>query len=187
VFFSDDYASEFRDIFKNHSLPGDPTVYVCAQDRIDAGAGETERLLVLANAPAHGDERELTPEELDRCETNVFNQLRRSGLEITQASMMRTTPADFSKLFPATGGALYGRATHGWAASFRRPGSRTRIPGLYLAGGGVHPGAGIPMAALSGQLAAQSVLSDRASISRSSQAAMPGGISTRSATTNSRV
>ena len=32
---------------------------------------------------------------------------------------------------------------------------RTTLPGLFLAGGSVHPGPGVPMAALSGQLAAE--------------------------------
>jgi 1-hydroxycarotenoid 3,4-desaturase len=187
IFFSDDYASEFDAILKNGTLPNDPTVYVCAQDRNDtAGDPENERMLVLANAPALGDTRDFTTGELDKCETNVFNRLRRCGLDITQATMSRTTPADFNRLFPATGGALYGSATHGWAASFSRPGSQTKIPGLYLAGGGVHPGAGIPMAALSGQQAAQSALSDRGSIFRSRRAATPGGTSTRSVTTSNR-
>ena len=78
-----------------------------------------------------------------------------------------TTPADFNRLFPATGGALYGRSSHGWTASFQRPGARTRIPGLYLAGGSTHPGPGVPMAALSGRSAAASLLADLASISQS--------------------
>ncbi len=94
-----------------------------------------------------------------------------------------TTPQDFDRLFPATGGALYGRASHGWKASFRRPGSATAIPGLYLAGGSTHPGAGVPMAALSGRLAAQRLISDRASMRRFRRGAIFGGISTVSAPT----
>ena len=39
-------------------------------------------------------------------------------------------------------------------ASFERSGARSRLPGLYLAGGSVHPGPGVPMAAMSGRLAA---------------------------------
>ncbi|MFM7784579.1 MAG: hypothetical protein ACKPE6_08060, partial [Gammaproteobacteria bacterium] len=51
-------------------------------------------------------------------------------------------------------------ASHGWQSSFTRPASRSRIPGLYLAGGGVHPGPGVPMVALSGRLAAAAVAED---------------------------
>lgn len=185
VFFSDDYRAEFAAL-ENGALPADPTIYVCAQDRNDSGAVQAqERLFFLANAPAQGDTHPLTEAELNACETAMINRLRRCGLELTKQSWTRTTPTDFNALFPATGGALYGRATKGWAASFQRPGSRTNIPGLYLAGGGVHPGAGLPMAAISGQLAAQSVLADRASTPRYRQAVTPGGMSTRSVTTSS--
>jgi 1-hydroxycarotenoid 3,4-desaturase len=45
-------------------------------------------------------------------------------------------------------------------ASFERSGSRSKVRGLYLAGGSVHPGPGIPMATLSGRLAAAAVLQD---------------------------
>ena len=47
-----------------------------------------------------------------------------------------------------------------WRASLARPDVRTRLPGLYLAGGEVHPGAGVPMATLSGRLAAATALAD---------------------------
>jgi 1-hydroxycarotenoid 3,4-desaturase len=45
-------------------------------------------------------------------------------------------------------------------ATFKRAGARSRLPGLYLAGGTVHPGPGIPMAAMSGRLAAARLLED---------------------------
>jgi len=38
---------------------------------------------------------------------------------------------------------------------------RSVVPGLYLAGGSVHPGAGLPMAALSGRTAALALLADQ--------------------------
>jgi len=171
VFFSHDYAAEFKDIFTRGCLPHDPTVYVCAQDRADSDSappggpdsGGAERLLCLVNAPPNGDTRPLSPEEIASCEERTFQMLARCGLRIQPgtAQQVRTTPSDFERLFPATGGALYGQAAHGWRASFTRPGSQSRIPGLLLAGGSTHPGPGVPMAALSGTLAAQAFLAQR--------------------------
>jgi 1-hydroxycarotenoid 3,4-desaturase len=183
VFFSRDYAAEFRQIFREARLPEEPTVYVCAQDRGDdfTAPAAPERLLCLVNAPAGGDAPDFDEEACDRCEALTFRHLERLGLTVerTNDKVVRTTPRDFHRLFPGTGGAIYGRASHGWRASFLRPGARTSLPGLYLAGGSTHPGPGVPMAALSGRLAAASVVADLASTWKSSRMAMPGGISTR--------
>ena len=185
VFFSGDYAAEFADLAAGR-VPAEPTIYVCAQDRDDQGRpdrgaqGAPERIFALINAPADGDRRSMDQQELSGCETRVFDHLRRCGLELTPAgSSVATTPRDFEAMFPGTGGALYGQAMHGWAAAFRRPGARSRTPGLYLAGGSVHPGAGVPMAALSGRLAARRLMRDRASMSPYPRAAIAGGMSTR--------
>ena len=199
VFFSNAYEAEFDAIFKGGRVPASPTVYVCAQDRDDHGLapatlGRPERLLCLINAPALGDAAPMPPKETDRCEAAMRQTLARCGLQSERAPQrtVLTTPSDFERLFPATGGALYGRASHGWAASFTRPGSRSKLPGLYLAGGSTHPGPGVPMAALSGRLAAASLIADRArapstpppsarppSTPPLETAATPGGTSTR--------
>jgi 1-hydroxycarotenoid 3,4-desaturase len=174
VFFSGDYASEFGEL--KIGYPRDPTVYICAQDRDDPVEGE-ERLLVLVNSPANGDG---APVPHAGVEHAMRTRLEACGLAIDwqQDKTIVTTPSGFGSLFPATGGALYGRASHGWMASFRRPGAATSLPGLYLAGGSVHPGPGVPMAALSGRLAAESLMASRASTPWSRRAAIAGGTST---------
>jgi 1-hydroxycarotenoid 3,4-desaturase len=168
VFFSRNYMAEFDSLFRHRRLPDEPTVYVCAQDRGESGVqpdGSPERLLLLVNAPPIGDRHAFSTKEIDACATHVFSLLQRCGLTVhrrTEATVV-TTPANFETMFPATGGALYGQAVHGPMAAFRRPGARSAIANLYLAGGSVHPGPGVPMAVLSGRLAAASLLQDLAS------------------------
>jgi 1-hydroxycarotenoid 3,4-desaturase len=174
VFFSRDYGQEFREL--TNGYPSEPTVYVCAQDR-EGHKGGPERMLILVNSPANGDH---APENHAGVEAAMRRKLAQCGLAVgwDGASTIITDPARFGALFPATGGALYGRASHGWMASFQRPGAATAVPGLFLAGGSVHPGPGVPMAALSGRLSAESLLASRASMPRFRPVATVGGIST---------
>ncbi|HEU0045631.1 1-hydroxycarotenoid 3,4-desaturase CrtD [Sphingomonas sp.] len=192
VIFSDDYRAEF-DALAAGRLAQAPSVYLCAQDR-DAtddppAPPGPERLQIIVNAPANGDGAPLSSAEIDRCTQAMLHSVSRAGLSLDLGDSAKlTTPSDFAAMFPSTGGALYGPASHGWAASFRRQGSRTAIPGLYCASGSTHPGAGVPMAALSARLAVACLLADcrrwdRASTSWFSRTAMPGGISTRAAMT----
>jgi 1-hydroxycarotenoid 3,4-desaturase len=198
VFFrAGDYAEEFRAIFDRRTVCAEPSVYVCAQDRgpgMPAPDGP-ERLHVHVNAPADGDLAAMSPQEIERCRIATQCLMARCGLtlELTPANSVLTDPTGFEALFPATGGALFGRATHGAFGTFRRPGARTRVPGLYAAGGSAHPGPGVPMAAMSGRLAAAALLADLQARPRASTppdstrparpAATSGGMSTGSATT----
>ncbi len=163
VFFSDDSQSEFDALFAQGKLPADPTVYVCAQDHVEGrepDPAHRQRLFCLINAPATADQpNALSDADIERAQTTTFAKLARCGLHLN-GDGVRTTPADFNRLFPATGGALYGQASHGWRSAFERPGARSKIEGLYLAGGSAHPGPGVPMAALSGRQAVASVLAD---------------------------
>jgi 1-hydroxycarotenoid 3,4-desaturase len=162
VFFAEDYRAEFDAIFRRRDITLAPTVYLCAQDRGEASAhraGEPERLLALINAPADGDTAPHDKAALRDLAARAFALMEACGLRI-EGESVATTPAGFHALFPGTGGALYGRVNHGTMGSFARPGAASRMRGLYLAGGSAHPGAGIPMATMSGRLAAGRLLAD---------------------------
>jgi 1-hydroxycarotenoid 3,4-desaturase len=168
VFFAADYPREFSQIFAQRDITERPTVYLCAQDRGPEGEGTDggrtdgrERFLMLINAPADGDQRAL-PADPETLRTRATALLADCGLALEDSgdSAIATAPQDFAGLFPGSGGALYGRASHGMFASFARPGARSRVSGLYLAGGSVHPGPGVPMAAMSGRLAARALLAE---------------------------
>ena len=180
VFFSDDYAAEFTALDADRRVPYAPTSYVCAFDRGDVPReSDDERMLIVVNAPATGDDPSAwRSEERERCERNLASTMNRCGLELTIRASVQTTPVEFCRLFPGTGGALYGPSAHGPFSSLKRQGSRTRVRGLYLAGGSVHPGPGVPMAALSGRLAAESLKEDLASTARSRRVATSGSTST---------
>lgn len=174
VFFSEHYEDEFTAIFDHDSVPRHPTVYICAP-----GSGEERSLFCLINAPANGDKRTYFEEEITTCYTRMTETLGKCGLSLSPnpQTVSVSTPTEYAKRFPATGGALYGPASHGWQAAFKRQGVRSRKRGLYLAGGSMHPGPGLPMAALSGRAAAHALLSDLDLITPQTLAAMRGGIS----------
>ncbi|MDB4941245.1 MAG: crtD, partial [Labilithrix sp.] len=180
VFFGADYPAEHRQLFDERRLPSDPTVYVCAQDRAAQGAAPPgdERLFVIVNAPATGDGAPLAPDEVERCEAAMFSRLSRAGLSLSVVEVARATPSTFEAMAPGTGGAIYGEASHGAFSALSRPGCRTRLPGLLLASGSVHPGPGVPMAALSGRTAAGAVREYLGSTSPSRTAVTAGSIST---------
>ena len=190
VAFGPDYRGEFDALFSERRMPHDPTIYLCAPEedrRGEAGDPSLQRLLIVMNAPADGgpgagapDRPQDETEEGDvaLCKETAMATLDRCGIELAIEAERATMPSDFAALFPGTQGALYGRASHGWTASFQRPPIRTRIKGLYLAGGSVHPGAGVPMASLSGKIAAASLLTDFGFASRSRRVATSGGTST---------
>jgi 1-hydroxycarotenoid 3,4-desaturase len=179
VFFGHDPAAEFAALARN-VMPDDATLYLCAQDHGSAAPDALQRFEIIMNAPPVLRDPE---QEKTQCQKQIFARFRQFGLTFspTPGPDSLTTPQGFDTLFPASLGSLYGRSPHGLTAAFKRPTVRTAMPGLYLAGGGVHPGAGVPMATLSGQHAAAAILTDLALRSTSRPVAMPGGISTGSA------
>ena len=182
VFFADTATEEFTPLARGE-LPAAPTIYVCAQDRIKSVPAGAERFQFILNAPAVVRPAPDTKET--RCQIHPFARLARFGLELSPmpGPDALTRPLDFADLFPHSAGALYGLSPNGMMATFRRPTARTPVKGLYLSGGGVHPGAGVPMALLSGKHAATAALSDRTSEPMLRPTATPGGISTGSAMT----
>ncbi|MEM6381899.1 MAG: 1-hydroxycarotenoid 3,4-desaturase CrtD [Pseudomonadota bacterium] len=181
VFFGSDYPEEFEATLQRGKFPNDPTVYLCAQDRSAnaqmASITDAERMLMVINAPPHGDTNGTLNEEMIACAERALQRLEACGLTVSvdEAASVQTGPVGFSQLFPGSGGALYGRANHSPFASFKRADNRTAVPGLYLAGGSVHPGPGVPMAALSGRLAAAAYLADRTSTLSRPRAVTVGG------------
>ncbi len=154
VFFSRDYKAEFDAVFGRGAAPEEPTTYVWAP----RGSAGVQALFCLVNAPATATR--FTGEDAARVRGRMIDHLSACGLTLDVKAERAMTPAEFAQDYPGTDGAIYGAPSHGWRATFQRPGVRTKVEGLYLAGGSVHPGPGVPMAALSGMAAATCLMND---------------------------
>ena len=178
VFFARDPDAEFADL-KAGRIPSDPTLYLCAEDRGHLTTpSKLERFEIISNAPATATE---TPrKELEQWHHQIMQTMADMGVTFTPTPTAGTitTPAHFADLFPESLGALYGQTPHGLTAALKRPRATTPIPNLWLAGGGTHPGAGVPMATLSARHAAEAILRGQTSTSTSAPTATPGGTST---------
>lgn len=177
VFFRDTPGPEFAAL-RNGQLVDDPTLYICAMDRGSASrqSNGLERFEIIANAPP----LPAPDAEFETCQTRTFKTLARFGLTFDPVPTARslTTPTGFELLFPASLGSIYGQSPEGLTAAFQRPTAQTPIKGLFLVGGGAHPGAGVPMAILSASHAVETIMTRQTSISPFRPTATRGGTST---------
>ncbi|MGG5886483.1 phytoene desaturase family protein [Falsiroseomonas sp. HC035] len=161
VFHSSDPTAEYAALARGR-MPAAPTVTLWAQGRGVPGPASNASEPLLALVPAPARPRCDAEDDAAGPEAAALATMSRAGVTLTRDATVATTPRDHERAAPGTGGALYGQAVHGWQSIFGRPAARSALPGLYLAGGGTHPGAGLAMAALSGRLAAAAVLGERA-------------------------
>jgi phytoene dehydrogenase-like protein len=95
----------------------------------------------------------------------ILDKLQRTGgledLRERIACEAVLTPEDIHRRYAVLDGAIYGLASHGRFFGAFKPGNRSPdLEGLYMAGGSVHPGPGMPMALMSGWIAADALDSD---------------------------
>jgi phytoene desaturase len=159
IYFSADYRAEFDAIFRRRVPPEDPTVYVCAPSRSDSARAPAggEALFVMVNMPAsRGGER--WPEAGEALAARMRDRIARAGTAIRETELAHETlmtPADIEARYGARLGAIYGPSSNTRLQAFLRPPNRARgIRGLFFAGGGSHPGGGMPLVTLSGRIAA---------------------------------
>ncbi|CUH40458.1 Diapolycopene oxygenase [Jannaschia seosinensis] len=167
--FSRDPKEEFRAIYDEGRPAPDPTAYIAAPARTEAGVAPEggEALYVLVHTPhlrpGH-DWSKMLPEY----RRTILDKLgRAAGMGDIEERIVfeRTlTPQDIHDRYKVLDGAIYGLVSHGRMNGAFKPGNRSRqVRDLYLAGGSAHPGPGMPMALMSGWIAADSLHQDATS------------------------
>jgi diapolycopene oxygenase len=164
--FSQDPKREFEHIYGRGEPAPDPTCYVAAPASTESGVAPPggEALYVLVHTPylrpAH-DWGQMWPAYRARILAKLERCAGMTGLEQRIVYESALTPVDIHERYRVLNGAIYGLASHGRFFGAFKPGNRSRdVCGLYLAGGSAHPGPGMPMALMSGWIAADALCAD---------------------------
>jgi phytoene desaturase len=164
--FSADPHEEFKAIYAEGRPAPDPTCYVCAPAVTEPAVAPDggEALYVLVHTPylrPGQDWKEMLP----AYRRVIIDKLKRTaGLEDIEERIVTErvlTPQDIHERYQVLNGAIYGLASHGRISGTLKPSNRSPdVAGLYLAGGSAHPGPGMPMALMSGWIAADALDKD---------------------------
>jgi phytoene desaturase len=156
IFFSEDYRSEFRHLFRDKTLYHDPTVYVFISSiRVSADAPEGgQNWFVMINAPENvGQDWQRFRNEARK---NILEKLSRMlgiRLEDRIACEEVLDPPGIESRTSSYHGSLYGISSNSRFSAFsRHPNFSRKVGGLYFIGGSVHPGGGIPLCLASAKI-----------------------------------
>lgn len=163
IFFSNNYAAEFKAIFEDKTLYKDPTVYIHISSKDEPGDAPPgcENWFVMINVP--GDTGQDWDALIPKAREWILNKLsNRLGVDV--AALIETEdllePRLIEQKTSSYQGSLYGASSNNrMAAFFRHPNFSNHIQGLYFCGGSVHPGGGIPLCLNSAKIVAQTIKS----------------------------
>ena len=171
VFLADHcYRESFDRIFRDHTLPDEPSFYVCAPTRTDpsfAPAGG-DSLMVLVPVghidqthPQHWQAlqyraRRTVLERLARLDPSLQRLEERIQFEAT------TSPPDYLRELNLVKGSAFGLSHNFMQVGYLRPHNRhPRYRNLYFVGASTHPGTGLPIVLISARLVVERVLAEQ--------------------------
>ena len=165
IYLARDYLTNLEDIERRHVLSSDPSFYVqnaCVTDPTLAPPGMSTLYVLVPVTHQHPQvdwQRARGPYR-----NLILRHLARIGLEDVERRIRfehMVTPADWEARY-----AIYRGATFSLAHNLRqmlhlRPHNRfEELDGVYLVGGGTHPGSGLPVIFESARITARLVLED---------------------------
>jgi phytoene dehydrogenase-like protein len=161
IYFPKDYEREFDQIFKEKTPVDDPTIYICSpKDSTMVPHQNAESWFVLINAPIHDPASGWDWSEGGAAYAEkIIAKLDALGLRVSERLVVKEfrTPLDLQNSAGAPGGAIYGKAMHGASSVFDKAKNESGLEGLYLIGGGSHPGGGLPLVGIGAELVVDAI------------------------------
>jgi phytoene desaturase len=161
ILFSDDYKKEFDHLFSEQFPTDDPTIYINITSKYckeDAPQG-CENWFVMVNVPHNKNESINYETAIRKNIIEKINSILKTDIEkyiITESTL---SPIDIENQTSSYGGSLYGNSSNNkFAAFLRHANYSSSIKNLYLVGGSVHPGGGIPLCLFSAKIASQLIV-----------------------------
>ena len=164
ILFTDNYKKEFDHLFDFKTLYEDPTVYInitSKKEPNDAPKG-SENWFVMINVP--GNYNQDWDTEIPKAKQRIIEKINRvlkTDIEPLIETESILEPRTIESKTSSYLGALYGSSSNNRMSAFlRHPNFSKQVKGLYFCGGSVHPGGGIPLCLLSGQITSDLIEKD---------------------------
>ena len=165
IHIADDYAKNLDEIENQHVLSAEPSFYVqnaCVTDSTLAPRGHSA-LYVLAPV-THQHPNVDWSRERPRFRKRLLDQIRKAGYDLDPARIRYErviTPADWDTRYEIYRGATFNLAHTLDQMLHLRPHNRFEdLDGMYLVGGGTHPGSGLPVIFESARISSKLLLAD---------------------------
>jgi phytoene desaturase len=165
IYTSDDYVGNLQDIEVNGKLSPDPSFYVqnaCITDDTMAPKGQSTLYLL---APVPNNRFGINwKQESPRLRELLLKQLRKVGVTDLEKRIRYekiVTPMDWQSNYAVYQGATFNLAHNLMQMLHLRPRNRfDELDGVYLVGGGTHPGSGLPVIYESARITTRLLLQD---------------------------
>ncbi len=169
VFLSDHkYKESFDSIFKDLTLPEEPSFYVCAPTRTDPSfaPSDGDSLLILVPVGHINNEKPQDWDYLTRfAKDYVLSKLSNLGINIPPKDIIYEQtigPLDYLNLLNLSKGSAFGLSHNFAQVGYFRPHNRhSRYKNLYFVGASTHPGTGVPIVLISARLVVERILSEK--------------------------
>ncbi|ORY84238.1 phytoene desaturase [Protomyces lactucae-debilis] len=169
IFLAEDYQESFDNIFKDHSLPKEPSFYVNVPSRIDPSAAPEDKDSLVILIPAGYITEKAGPQDWDmlqkRARAFVIETLAKRldlpNFEDLIQSEMVSSPQDWQNDFNLHKGSILGLSHDILQVLWFRPGTRhADYKHLYFVGASTQPGTGVPIVLSGARLTANQIMRD---------------------------